>query len=196
MRHSEAITFSDDRDGFRFRGGSAAIDLAATLQARLTPAPRELLAVPGDLDRWFASASLPCALGSATAKDLHTARALREAIFQLAGQLGVSGLDAAPLRVLNGVAALAPATPELKPSGRAELKGSAAQLLSSLAREAVQLFGGPVARQVRQCQAPACTIYFVDTSRAGDRRWCSMSACGNKAKVAEFRRRNGTASKR
>jgi predicted RNA-binding Zn ribbon-like protein len=32
-------------------------------------------------------------------------------------------------------------------------------------------------------------VLFVDTSRKGDRRWCSMSACGNKAKVAGFRKR-------
>jgi predicted RNA-binding Zn ribbon-like protein len=29
----------------------------------------------------------------------------------------------------------------------------------------------------------------VDTSRSGERRWCSMAGCGNKAKVAEFRQR-------
>jgi len=69
------------------------------------------------------------------------------------------------------------------------LEGGAAAFLVTLAREAVQLFGSEAARLVRQCQSPTCTIYFVDTSRRGDRRWCSMSACGNKAKVREFRRR-------
>ena len=64
-----------------------------------------------------------------------------------------------------------------------------ATLLVALAREAVQLLGGREASRIRQCQSPTCTIFFVDNSRKGDRRWCSMSACGNKAKVAEFRRR-------
>jgi predicted RNA-binding Zn ribbon-like protein len=27
-------------------------------------------------------------------------------------------------------------------------------------------------------------------SRSGHRKWCSMSGCGNKAKVATFRERN------
>ena len=48
----------EDRDGFRFRGGHVALDLAATLGARLKAQPRELLAAPADLDRWLVSAGL------------------------------------------------------------------------------------------------------------------------------------------
>lgn len=179
----------EDRDGFRFRGGSAAIDLAATLQARLKPVPRELLAAPGDLDRWLVSAGLVASSPGAVESDLATARALREAIFALAGSLGGPDLDAAARTVLNGIAAVPAAAPVLCADGSVALDGSVAGLLSSLAREAVHLFGGEDAAHVRQCQSPSCAIFFVDTSRSGDRRWCSMSACGNKAKVAEFRRR-------
>nr|WP_295112772.1 CGNR zinc finger domain-containing protein [uncultured Caulobacter sp.] len=32
----------------------------------------------------------------------------------------------------------------------------------------------------------------MDTSRKGDRRWRSMSACGNRARVAAFRDRERT----
>src|SRR3569623_945720 len=141
-------TLPQDRDGFRFRGGSIALDLAATLQARLTPSPRELLATPRDLDRWLVSAGL----------------------------------------------ATSPPAAVLDADGQAGWQGSAAHLLASLARDAVHLFGGADAAQVRQCQAPACTLFFVDTSRSGDRRWCSMSACGNQAKVAEFRRRRSSSA--
>ncbi len=189
MAKRASVRPAEDRDGFRFRGGSAAVDLTATLQARLTPSPRELLATPEDLERWLVSAGLASAPCVATEEDLGVARALREAIFSLAGQLGEAAFDAAALEVLNRVAATAPAIPELSPDGQANLKGPAASLLSSLAREAVYLFGGAAAGQVRQCQSPTCTIYFVDTSRSGDRRWCSMTACGNRAKVEQFRRR-------
>jgi hypothetical protein len=34
-----------------------------------------------------------------------------------------------------------------------------------------------------------CSLLFVDTSRSGRRRWCSMERCGNRAKVAAHRRR-------
>jgi predicted RNA-binding Zn ribbon-like protein len=34
---------------------------------------------------------------------------------------------------------------------------------------------------VRQCESPACVLYFFDP--AGRRRWCSMAGCGNRAKA-------------
>lgn len=178
----------EDRDGFRFRGGCNAIDLPATLQARLSPAPRELLSTPADLCRWLVSAGLAAEMPEATAEDLATARRLREAIYILAARRPGPEAEAAR-ETLNAVAAGSPAVPRLERSGTAALVGSAGALLVTLAREAIQLFGGADAALIRQCKSPTCTLYFVDTSRKGDRRWCSMSACGNKAKVEEFRRR-------
>ena len=188
-KHHTMDSPPEDRDGFRFRGGAVALDLAATLQARLKPSPRELLATPGDLDRWLVSARLATSAPGATAADLAMAHALREAVFTLAGGLGEQPLDPDARDVLNRIAASPAAAAVLGVDGQARWQGSAAGLLASLAREAVQLFGGEDAAHVRQCQSPTCTLFFVDTSRSGDRRWCSMSACGNKAKVAEFRRR-------
>jgi predicted RNA-binding Zn ribbon-like protein len=178
----------EDRDGFRFRGGCNAIDLPATLQARLGASPRELLNSPDDLARWLVSAGMAGTAPKTTPKDLASARALREAIYVLAG--GRRGEEAEPARkTLNQIAAGHAAVPLLQPDGTMRLEGTAGALLVTLAREAVQLFGSEAAALVRQCQSPTCTLYFIDTSRRGDRRWCSMSACGNKAKVREFRRR-------
>lgn len=189
MRQFPASDAPEDRDGFRFRGGSAVLDLTATLRARTKPTPSELLAAPQDLDRWLVSAGLIASSPGATGQDLAAARALREAVFTLASDLGKPRLNSDARAVLNRIAATPAAAPTLREDGRAALEGSVAELLSSLAGEAVHLFGGKDAAHVRQCQASACTIFFVDTSRSGDRRWCSMSACGNRAKVAEFRRR-------
>lgn len=41
----------------------------------------------------------------------------------------------------------------------------------------------------RICANDGCRWVFVDTSRAGRRRWCTMQSCGNRAKVARFRTR-------
>lgn len=176
----------EERDGFRFRGGHRAIDLTATLQGRLREVPRELLSTPNDLVRWLEAAGLGC-VPDATGKDLEAARALREAIFTLAGHQ--DGDASAARATLNRIAAGVPAVPVLQDDARFSLTGNAEALLVTLAREAVQLLGGREAPRIRQCQSPTCTIFFVDNSRKGDRRWCSMSACGNKAKVAEFRQR-------
>ena len=176
----------EERDGFRFRGGHRTIDLTATLQGRLRDTPRELLNTPDDLVRWLAAAGLGCA-PDATGKDVETARTLREAIFALAGHH--DGDASAARATLNRLAAGVPAVPVLQDNARLSLTGNAEALLVTLAREAVQLLGGREASRIRQCQSLTCTIFFVDNSRKGDRRWCSMSACGNKAKVAEFRQR-------
>ncbi|MEO8373837.1 MAG: ABATE domain-containing protein [Sphingomonas bacterium] len=176
----------EERDGFRFRGGHRAIDLTATLQGRLKDTPRELLNTPNDLVRWLAAAGLGC-VPDATGKDVETATALREAIYTLAGHQDGDARDARA--TLNRIAAGVPAVPVLQDHARFSLAGDAEALLVTLAREAVQLLGGRGASRIRQCQSPTCTIFFVDNSRKGDRRWCSMSACGNKAKVAEFRQR-------
>ena len=177
-----------DRHGFRFRGGCDAIDLPATLQARLSSSPRELLNTPDDLARWLVSAGMASTKPRTTAKDLATARVLREAIYVLAGKPSRAKAEAAR-NTLNRIAADTAAAPQLQTNGTMRLEGNAGALLVTLAREAVQLFGSDAAKLIRQCESRSCTLYFVDNSRRGDRRWCSMSACGNKAKVSEFRRR-------
>jgi predicted RNA-binding Zn ribbon-like protein len=40
--------------------------------------------------------------------------------------------------------------------------------------------------RVRQFEHEDCILYFVDTSKGGRRRWCSMETCGNRHKAAEF----------
>ncbi|WP_344389524.1 CGNR zinc finger domain-containing protein [Streptomyces vastus] len=38
-------------------------------------------------------------------------------------------------------------------------------------------------RRVRVCAAERCALRFLDRSPAHNRRWCSMSRCGNRTKV-------------
>ncbi|MFJ5298481.1 CGNR zinc finger domain-containing protein [Pseudomonas sp. NPDC088368] len=42
---------------------------------------------------------------------------------------------------------------------------------------------------VKSCEGPTCTLMFVDHTRGKKRRWCSMAACGNRAKAAAHRER-------
>lgn len=50
------------------------------------------------------------------------------------------------------------------------------------------LVDGPLER-IHACGGERCEWMFVDLSRNGRRRWCSMATCGNEAKVKEFRLR-------
>ncbi|HSZ52031.1 MAG TPA: ABATE domain-containing protein [Caulobacteraceae bacterium] len=42
---------------------------------------------------------------------------------------------------------------------------------------------------IKGCEGHRCTLMFVDRTRAHARRWCSMSVCGNRAKVMAHRQR-------
>ena len=175
----------EDRDGFRFRGGHIALDLAATLAGRLKEQPRELLETPADLDRWLVSSGLAERPPEGTKQDLELAHELRETIYKIA--CGAGREDGRER--LNEIAALPAAVPRLTPSGGLRLDGDARALLVTIARDAIELFGGPERGRIRSCEGACCALLFLDLSRSGGRRWCSMSGCGNRAKARAFRER-------
>jgi predicted RNA-binding Zn ribbon-like protein len=41
--------------------------------------------------------------------------------------------------------------------------------------------------RIRKCES--CVVHFLDTSKKGSRRWCSMNICGNRVKVASYQQR-------
>ena len=46
---------------------------------------------------------------------------------------------------------------------------------------------------ILKCENPRCILYFYDTTKNHARRWCSMTVCGNRMKVAaHYRRRRRT----
>jgi predicted RNA-binding Zn ribbon-like protein len=173
---------------FPFRSGRLCLDFVATLGSR-GQLNLERLREPGDLERWLAQAGLG-APGSASQADLAAALRLREAIYGLVLLDPGRRLPGAA-RVINEMATPAPLAPELDDAGRGSAwasGGTVTQALSSVARDAIDLLSGPLIAQVRSCAGPDCTILFIDTSRPGTRRWCSMEACGNQAKSAGLRR--------
>ena len=56
-------------------------------------------------------------------------------------------------------------------------------LLAPVLWSAGDLLSGPRLDRVRRCANPQCGWLFLDDSRAGKRRWCSMQSCGNRAKA-------------
>jgi predicted RNA-binding Zn ribbon-like protein len=45
--------------------------------------------------------------------------------------------------------------------------------------------------RLRMCQGTNCSWLFIDSSKAGRRRWCDMAVCGNAAKSRRFYQRSG-----
>jgi len=66
-------------------------------------------------------------------------------------------------------------------------------LLAAIARSAAELIAEGASARLRVCSNPDCGLFFYDTSRTRRRRWCSMSRCGNRHKVAAFSRRHSAA---
>jgi predicted RNA-binding Zn ribbon-like protein len=62
--------------------------------------------------------------------------------------------------------------------------GEPVQLLVPVAESAAQLLSEDDVALVKACQNPECVLFFYDTTKNHARRWCSMAACGNRAKVA------------
>ncbi|MFI6880483.1 CGNR zinc finger domain-containing protein [Streptomyces sp. NPDC050400] len=176
---------------FRWYGGRLSVNFTATLGKR-GPEPVERLRTPDDLSRWCHEASLSEGpLPDATTRTLTQARHLREALYRaLTGAPGPADLDTVSAwssRSLpgprlavgeNGTATLE--RPQLHLTG---------DLLTLVARDGVDLLTGPHAHRVRECAAPDCTLLFVDESRPGRRRWCSMDTCGARAKMQGYRAR-------
>ena len=62
-------------------------------------------------------------------------------------------------------------------------------LLVPVARSIAKLVCGDQFADVRTCNGGGCTLMFIDRTRARRRQWCSMSTCGNRAKVRAHRNR-------
>ena len=56
-------------------------------------------------------------------------------------------------------------------------------LLAPVLWSAADLVAGPRRPRVRRCGNDRCLYLFLDDSKSGNRRWCSMSSCGNRAKA-------------
>jgi predicted RNA-binding Zn ribbon-like protein len=182
-----------DGQVFTFEPGSLALAFAVTGPGTdVGPfAHFQTLRRPSDLERWAAEVVGVPRL-RATDGDLERAVGLQAAIWSVADAL----IDRRPVpeadrEVLNGLAAQPCLVPRLLPGAkRTWVSGRGGRrLLSSVARDAIDVFGGPRAARLKRCEGSRCSLLFVDTSRSGRRRWCSMERCGNRAKVAAHRRR-------
>lgn len=181
---------SSDARTWWFDSGSLALDFGYTGAFGENPA-WERLHGPADLDGWLAE-RFPEVNATVTDRDLVDALTLRATIARAAT---VISRDAMPGRDDVDVINLFAATPDIPPAlaGGARQAGRSrarvGQALSTMAREAVELFSSDQHERIRECSADDCALVFYDESRSNNRRWCSMQRCGNRAKVRKHRLR-------
>jgi predicted RNA-binding Zn ribbon-like protein len=64
-----------------------------------------------------------------------------------------------------------------------KVKPFAELILAPVLWSAGDLLVGPQLARLRECLNDKCLWLFLDDSKNGTRRWCSMQACGNRAKA-------------
>lgn len=187
-----------------FIGGDAALDFINTVTGR-DQAPRDWLDSYARLLEWAKCAALlpdkqVRALArmseeqpAAATRALTRAKQLREQMFSVVSRVARGSAptkDAlAQLREhwIEGVAAheLRFSEGRIDPSLRANALNL--DLIGSLAayRLVEHVLSSPTQR-LRICEGPNCSWVFLDTSKAGRRRWCDMAVCGNSAKARRF----------
>ena len=141
----------------------------------------------------LASSLGACGLAALSSRpeDFADALALREALarcFRAAAE-GVR-LPDRDVATVNSYASEEPPVPVLRVDGSVA-RGATDPIragLSAIARDAIETLAVG-ARDLRVCEDSACGRIYLDRSRGKRRRWCSMRACGNRAKVAAYRKR-------
>jgi predicted RNA-binding Zn ribbon-like protein len=191
-------------DPFEWSGGDPALDLVNTLDERPFDAPIENLVTYRDLVHFVQlaglieaplAATLRSRTGSACTRIVTRTRELREHLHEVLA--AAHGGQPAPRRNLDTIGAAIRAA-----HGAQHLVGFSSRTLASrrwatTSRIDIPLHACALAierlladvdrSRIRKCGAGDCDVYFIDTSKARRRRWCSMKNCGNREKQRRWR---------
>jgi predicted RNA-binding Zn ribbon-like protein len=192
-----------DGPKFLFLGGHAAVDLANTL----VPPPGlnvEFLRTWGDVIHWLGRANL----STSPALNLPEERCplalksfvkfrdrWRNELSQIVTNGKVSDVF---LQELNQILNSDPFTETLTRNHKAgfRIARSSSQLhgeklaLALVSHQIAGFLAEANPDYIRRCANTAsCVLYFYDTTKNHHRQWCSTASCGNRHKVAAFRKR-------
>jgi predicted RNA-binding Zn ribbon-like protein len=182
---------------FELVGGHPVLDFLNTIHDWTVEAPRDYLAEPADAVRFGTAAGL---LSRAEARRLASAigpgelgrlRTLRARLAQICRTLIRGGSPRpADLHFLSAARiAVARRSRTRHSAGRlvpeliGERAGSAILRLK-LADAAAELLASARIERLKSC--PTCGWFFLDTSKNGSRRWCSMASCGSSEKARRY----------
>jgi len=188
---------------FDWSGGDPALDFVNTLDERLSGAPVEHLATYGDLVRFAELAGLikvstatrlrsrdgpngsriarrACELREhlyAVLAAAHSGKAVpKTSLEAIASEVrrahAARGLVAAPSNAVSH-GWVSPSSPDI-PLHACALAVESLLVMADRSR-------------IRKCGASDCAVYFIDTSKAHRRQWCSMQNCGNREKQRRWR---------
>jgi predicted RNA-binding Zn ribbon-like protein len=179
-----------------FLAGNPALDFLNTRGGR-NDELEDFLQSDHDVLVWLKQAGFPIP-GDDTKGErfslLHSARKLRESIRSLvekrkAGQRGNPS-------ALNGYLTASQSYPQLMWPNSQSLRidkvwrqDTSQSILAPVAEAAAELLATANFEFVKRCEGEFCFLWFYDQTKSHRRRWCSTQTCGNRHKVAAYRRR-------
>jgi len=205
---SASVELNEWVDGFLFVGNLPILDLLNTKPV-LTDGPTELLPDVRALERWLiASGTVSSTKDRATLRgwrnsseserflrDLIAFRErLRDNILRI--ESGVPPSEAF-LSEVNGLLLQYPRHTSLRKRNGTFVRETILELSKPddlwvvIADATADLLTNTETSRIRRCET--CVVHFLDISKKGSRRWCSMNICGNKFKVAAYQRRKRAA---
>jgi predicted RNA-binding Zn ribbon-like protein len=175
------VDWIEDGEGFLCWLAEAKLvpaDALARIRARIHPAELDKVAAEArGLREWFRGFLRRHRGRPLTAKDLAELEPLNRLLAR----------DDSFTRILAGPASAGTRAPlQLQTARRWQ---SADALLLPIAQALAELVCTEDLSNVKACEGPICTLYFLDRTRGRARRWCSMAICGNRAKQTAHRQR-------
>jgi len=186
----------DFKDGMPFLGGALWLDLANS-SFSLDGRSFDFLSDEASFARWVEAAGFaitPTALAAERRAALRLRDLAREIFGTLtagepltAGQVGQINAALANrtiherLRLVDGGVELDFPDRITGPAVATRLAGNLAHFLVDYEPE-----------RLKSCDNPACEMVFYDRGKNNRRRWCTMSICGNRDKVANYRARKSS----
>ncbi|KKI79926.1 hypothetical protein A8E25_33845 [Burkholderia cenocepacia] len=192
-------TSTESTSSTDFLGGHSALDALNTLQL-IDGSLTDMWATDTDVETWMARHRLAADAQQRRFPEralVDTARELREATRKLV--LARKSGNKLELRTINRMLASARRTSQIlitedgapKIVERYEDR-TPDEFLAPLTEAVSQLICDTDFSLVKKCENPDCMLWFLDRTKSHRRRWCSMALCGNRLKVAAFRRRHSS----
>jgi predicted RNA-binding Zn ribbon-like protein len=192
-----------EQKAWDFDSGNLVLDFANTAEFHASDSPDEMLESFPDLLSWSQAAGILSRdeaedlinwaeenPGEA-AQELSKALALREVIYQvLSASANQESINESDLSTFNDYLSESLLHSRIT-HGKENFRwswdpecNSADRIQWALVRAAADLITSKDIKRVGECADDrGCGYLFIDTSRNHSRRWCSMEACGNRAKA-------------
>ncbi|MDQ3877969.1 MAG: CGNR zinc finger domain-containing protein [Actinomycetota bacterium] len=142
------------------------------------------------LSRWFDARGID--VGDVSERDVARTIAVREAMRSLLSANNGEPLDSNASQVLNEAAAGAGLSFHVGADGRGEVTPTASGVDRALGYVLSAMFESMADgswANMKACRSETCRWAFYDATKNHSKTWCSMSVCGNRAKVRNYRER-------